>query len=803
MKEDTDQIKAIVSIGQIDIDMSRLSAEPDLNDMPVLPTRNLVLFPEVSIPLTLGRMSSEAVARWSQDNKRPIAIICQKDASQDTPALSDLYNYGVIADVLKVLDLPDGTHTAIVKARQKVKVIGEGADSNSLGLSAQLKVIVDRMPAKDDVEYTEIINLIKETARRIAKRVEGTPQAQFLMAIDEQDDAVSLINSLATQMPFDSEDKEAMLAKLRFKDRAMTLLGLLDRDESIINLQQQVIGKARERMEQNNREVFLQNQLEAIRTELYGEPQDEIEALSERIANTDLPENVSAFANKEIEKLRHYNPQSPDYSVQYSYLETLLSLPWRVESELNDDIVKAREILDKDHYGLEKVKERIVEQLALLMDNPKANATIVCLVGPPGVGKTSLGKSIAKALGRKYERISLGGLHDEAEIRGHRRTYIGAMPGRIIDAVKRAGTNNPVILLDELDKIGADFKGDPASALLEVLDPAQNCKFHDNYIDIDFDLSRVLFIATANTLSTISRPLLDRIEVIDLAGYLVEEKIEIARQHLLPKIKEGFVSAQQLEVSDEAIASIIEDYTAESGVRRLEKCLSAIMRKAVLATRCGESFPSPVKPEHLKDLLGVKPYIKQRYEGNEFAGVVNGLAWTEVGGEILQVETSLSKGNGEKITLTGNLGNVMKESATIAVQWVKAHADRLNIDSEMFKNYDVHIHFPEGAIPKDGPSAGITMATSLVSAFKHVKVKPRLAMTGEITLRGKVMPVGGIKEKILAAKRAGITTIILSQDNVKDIDNIQSKYVDGVEFKYVNTVMDVINLALTDEPATI
>lgn len=802
MKDNEDQLQAIVSIGQIDIDMTQLNNEPDTQDLPILPTRNLVLFPGVSIPINLGRDMSLNVARWSQDNHRPIGVVCQVKPDIDKPFLKDLYNYGVLADVLKVLDLPDGSHTAIVKARDKFKMTGVGAGNNLSGaLSARIKIVSDRKPAKKDIEFPEIIRQIKQTARRMAKRLENSPQAQFMLSVEGENNPEAIINSLCTQMPFDPADKELLLEKSRLKDRGLTLLGMLDRDENLIDLQQQIMERARGNMEQHNRNAFLQQQMDAIRTELYGEPDDEIDQLSERARAVEIPDAVRKTIDKEIEKIRHYNPQSPDYAVQYSYIETLISLPWCIESELNSDLSKAESILASDHYGLEKVKERIVEQLAMLMDNPRANATIICLVGPPGVGKTSLGRSIARALGRKYERISLGGLHDEAEIRGHRRTYIGAMPGRIIDAVKRAGTNNPVILLDELDKIGADYKGDPAAALLEVLDPAQNCKFHDNYIDIDFDLSKVLFIATANTLSTISRPLLDRIEVIELSGYLVEEKIEIARRHLLPKLKEGFPSAKDLEISDNALAEIIENYTSESGVRMLEKRLATIVRKAVLARKRGQDIAYPVGPDNLKDLLGVKPFIKEKYSGNDFAGVVTGLAWTEVGGEILLVETSLSPGNGEKITLTGNLGNVMKESASIALQWVKSHAEALGIDHEMFKKNDVHIHFPEGAIPKDGPSAGITMATSIVSAFKRVKVRDHIAMTGEITLRGKVLPVGGIKEKILAAKRAGITSIILSRDNVKDIEDIPSKYIDGITFNYVDTVSDVMDIALTEEPA--
>ncbi len=505
---------------------------------------------------------------------------------------------------------------------------------------------------------------------------------------------------------------------------------------------------------------------------------------------------------RESDKLRRYNPQSPDYSVQFSYLETLLALPWNVLTSTNNNLNSARDILESDHYGLEKVKERILEQLAVLMHNPRGKAPIICLVGAPGVGKTSIGRSLARALGRKYERVSLGGLHDEAEIRGHRRTYVGAMPGRIIEAMKRVGVSNPILLLDEIDKIGADFKGDPAAALLEVLDPEQNCRFHDNYIDVDYDLSRVLFIATANTLSTLARPLLDRMEIIDISGYVLEEKMEIARRHLLPRILgEHKLTEADLSITDDGLSAIIARYTSESGVRQLEKKLSALARKAVMFKMEIRDFPSPVTPDDLYDLLGLAPRESDSYEGNEFAGVVTGLAWTEVGGEILMAESSLSPGNGERLTITGNLGNVMKESATIALEWVKAHAKVLGIDPALFGKYNLHIHFPEGAIPKDGPSAGITIATSIVSTFLQRRVAERIAMTGEITLRGKVLPVGGIREKILAAKRAGIETIVLSKRNRRDIEDIPARYLDGMNFHYVDTVSDVIDYAITDTPA--
>ena len=553
-------------------------------------------------------------------------------------------------------------------------------------------------------------------------------------------------------------------------------------------------------MTQQSRNAFLHQQMNAIKEELYGDEDEETATLRKRLKEAELPESVAKQMEKEVDRLTRMNPSTPDYSTLLTYIETVLDLPWNISTPLNEDFEKAESVLNSDHYGLEKVKDRILEQLAVLMNNPEGKAPILCLVGAPGVGKTSLGQSVAKALGRNYQRVSLGGLHDEAEIRGHHRTYIGAMPGRIMDSIRKAKSSNPVILLDEVDKIGTDFKGDPSAALLEVLDPEQNCRFHDNYIDVDFDLSNVLFIATANTLSTLSQPLLDRMEIIEISGYLVEEKMEIARRHLLPRVlAQHKIDIDRLKFSDDALRHIIENYTSESGVRQLEKSLSAVVRKTVLQKMQKKEIPEEIRPEHLHDYLGLPRHISDRYEGNEFPGVVTGLAWTAVGGEILFIEASLSKGKGEKLTLTGNLGDVMKESAIIALQYVKAHADELGIAQDMFETYNLHIHVPEGAIPKDGPSAGVTMATAIVSAFTRRKVMARLAMTGEITLRGKVLPVGGIKEKILAAKRAGITDIILSEENRRDIEDINERYLTGLVFHYVETVIDVIKQSLTEE----
>ncbi len=805
MKHDNEQDNStFVSVGQIDIDASRFEVAPDEEDLPILPTRNLVLFPGIALPLALVRESSAYVAKLANERGIPLGVVLQETPDVENPGVKDLYKYGVIADVLKVLELPDGSKTAIVRARDKFRIVARGIGSyGSAVLTARVKIIHDTNPNSKDKEFKPLIKNIKRSAVSIIKKsLDGPAQAELIHSIEQQQEPAAIINTVATHLPLELADKQQLLSILRLKDRALKLLEFLTRSEEFVDISRSILERARQNMEQNQRNVFLQQQMEVIKDELYGDEDDEIAELEKRGRKLRMPEQTARTFRKEIEKLRRYNPSSPDYSIQYTYLDTLLSLPWGVETKLNNDFSLAEKILNTDHYGLDKVKERILEQLALLIDNPNGKSPIICLVGPPGVGKTSLGQAIACALGRNYQRVSLGGLHDEAEIRGHRRTYIGAMPGRIIDAMKRAKSSNPVLLLDEIDKIGSDFKGDPAAALLEVLDPEQNYHFHDNYIDVDYDLSHVLFIATANSLSTISRPLLDRIEVIDISGYLLEEKVQIAKRHLLPRLltQQG-KPTDYIQISDEALTTIIERYTSESGVRQLEKRISAVMRKAILADMRHKKFPNPVKPENLVKILGKEPYIKDVYEGNEYAGVVTGLAWTEVGGTILLVETSISDGNGEKLTLTGNLGDVMKESATIALQWVKAHAADLGIDSEIFKKHNIHVHFPEGAIPKDGPSAGIAMATSMVSSLKGVRVKERLAMTGEITLRGKVLPVGGIKEKILAAKRAGVTDIILSSDNQKDVEEIDATYVDGLTFHYVDSVRQVIDQALTDIPA--
>lgn len=784
------------NIQRIEIDLTPFNKEPDCDSLPLLPTRNLVLFPELTISFELGRENSLALAEWANSNSSPIGIVCQTNPEEENPTFSTgLYKYGVIADVLNIFERPDGGKSALVRARGRFRILGKAQSETPARLAARVKLLPAEKTANEyafKITCDEIRNALREAL------ADSDPNST-LSVIKQMNDNPTMVNFLCTNLPLDSKAKINMLSKADMTDRAIALLGEISIFRQRMDVTRDIMKKAHRTMEENQKNAFLQSQMEAIRETLYGDG-DEIDELVAKAEMIKMPSDVTTLFNREVEKLRRYNPSSPDYSVLYTYLDILLSLPWSAHTESDATLDSAADILEADHYGLEKVKERIIEQLALLLHNPDGRSPIICLVGAPGVGKTSIGKSVARALGRKYERVSFGGLHDEAEIRGHRRTYIGAMPGRIMDAIKRAGVNNPVLLLDEIDKIGADYKGDPAAALLEVLDPEQNCHFHDNYIDVDFDLSNVLFIATANTLSTIARPLLDRMEIIDISGYLLEEKIEIARRHLIPRVlADDKLSENDMHISDDALKAIISDYTAESGVRTLEKRIAAIARKAVLAHMRGSSLPDPIEPSDLYNLLGLAPYHHDRPEDNDIAGVVTGLAWTEVGGEILMAESSLAATKQPGLVLTGKLGDVMKESASIAYQWVKTHAVQLGINPELFEKYSLHIHFPEGAVPKDGPSAGITIATSITSTFLQRRVRKNLAMTGEITLRGRVLPVGGIREKILAAKRAGITDIVLSEDNRRDIADMPAQYTEGLSFHYIDNALQVIDFALLDE----
>ncbi|WP_301708684.1 endopeptidase La [uncultured Duncaniella sp.] len=787
----------IISIGQIDISPDGKQASPTLDDLPVIPLRDMVLFPFITVPIMMGRDLTVRTVNAAVEKKIPVGVFCQTDPGIETPSVSDLNTYGVIADVVKVLELPDGTTTAILSARGKVKILGEGPGETIPGaLSVRAKECRETTPRPTDKEFAVLIEDIRSTTLRILGQ-NGDNSNELIVNIKDLKAPGLMVNMISTHAGFDLSEKMDLLRHSRLKDRAMQLMALIARQEQFFEIRSEIRRKAMKNIDEQQRNHFLQHEFEALREQLYGNDDDSI-AFEKKAAALNMPEKVRAAFNKELEKLRRLNPQSPDYSVQYSYLQVLTDLPWNVEDAINADFSEAERTLDRDHYGLEKVKERILEQLAVMMNTPHGRSPIICLVGAPGVGKTSLGQSIARALNRKYQRVSLGGLHDESEIRGHRRTYIGAMPGRIIGAVRRAGSSNPVLLLDEIDKTGNDFKGDPSAALLEVLDPEQNSHFHDNYVDVDYDLSHVLFIATANTLSTIPQPLLDRMEIIDISGYLMEEKIEIARRHLIPRVsKENGFGEDEINFTPEAITKMVEGYTSESGVRQLEKQIAKVVRRIVLRKMRGEGYSLNVTPETLREYLGVERFTPERYEASDHPGVAVGLAWTAVGGEILFIESSFSQAKNEKLTLTGNLGDVMKESAIIASQIVRSYSDRYGIDSEWFDTHALHIHVPEGAIPKDGPSAGITLCTSILSALTGRPVRNRLAMTGEITLRGKVLPVGGIKEKILAAKRAGITDIILCADNRKDIEDIRPIYLEGLTFHYVKNIEDVFDIAIT------
>lgn len=803
MNIDNDNPNVGIAVEQISIDEEHINNVADPMSLTILPTRNLVLFPNVTISISLRREISERVAQKAYADLAPVGVVCQRDPETDSPTLSHgLFKYGVLADILKIIELPTGDKTILVRGREPFKILGAGRKTGGIqgSLKAKVEFLADTMPENEEIRFVTLIKNIKDKLSEISSNL-SDPLGHMLASLVASDDNEMLVNVSLTNLPIEPDRKIKLLAERDFFKRALGLLKILLEKEQEMNISLDIMRKVKVEMDDEQRRAYLHQQMVNIQEQLYGDASNDVTELEERMSKAALPESALATFNKELNKLRRLNPQNPDYSVIHSYLETLLDVPWSDIDPLNSDFASARSTLDADHYGLDKVKERILEQVAVLMHDPEGKAPILCLVGPPGVGKTSLGQSIASALGRSFARVSLGGLHDESEIRGHRRTYIGAMPGRIIEAMRRAGKVNPVIVLDEVDKIGQDYKGDPSAALLEVLDPEQNCHFHDNYLDVDYDLSKVMFIATANTLSTVPQPLIDRMEVIDISGYLAEEKMEIARRHLLPRIFKNLkIDDDAFAVSDDALRAVIDSYTNESGVRQLEKMLSKIGRKYILALMSSKVFPRSVMTEHLYDMLGMAPYDKEAYENNSFAGVVTGLAWTQTGGEILLVESSLTPGKGDRLTLTGNLGDVMKESATIALQWVKANASQIGIDSSLFEKYDLHLHFPEGAIPKDGPSAGITIATSIVSSFKQRRVRERLAMTGEITLRGKVLPVGGIKEKILAAKRAGITDIALSEDNRKNIDDIAAGYVDGLTFHYFEKVIDVIRFAVTDQP---
>ena len=798
MDSENEQISMIAEISTEIEDESTLKLEYD-KEIPVLALRNMVMFPHVVMPVTIGRNSSLKLVNAAFKKKLPIALVCQLSAEVDDPGYQDLFHIGVIARVLRVFEMPGGNTTAIMQsAGPKIHL------DNIVRTLPYMKGMVTPLEEEDVDEYSDEFKALtescKEQANKFVEKSERlAPDTAF--AIKNLDHPMILVNFICANFPFNADEKVQLLRYNNLKDRMYRLIQILNREVRLADIKQAIQMRTREDIDRQQRDYFLHQQIKNIQEELGDGQDNDIDELRAKGTRMNWPKEVADVFEKEVTKLERINPQAPDYSVQLTYLQTMLALPWGIYTEDNLSIANAEKTLNKDHYGLEKVKERILEHLAVLKLKDDMKSPIVCLYGPPGVGKTSLGRSIAAALKRKYVRMSLGGVHDEAEIRGHRKTYIGAMPGRIVKSLIKAEASNPVIILDEIDKLGSDHRGDPSSAMLEVLDPEQNHSFHDNYLDVDYDLSKVMFIATANNLGSIPPALLDRMELIEVSGYITEEKVEIARRHLVPKeLSNNGLKKEYVKFSKAALEYIVENYTRESGVRELEKKINKVMRKIALEfARDGYELVHDIKPADVRKYLGAPEYSRDKYQGNEYAGVVTGLAWTAVGGEILFVETSLSKGKGGRLTLTGNLGDVMKESAMLALEYLKAHTCLLGISEGIFENWNIHIHVPEGAIPKDGPSAGITMVTSLASALTQRKVKQNLAMTGEITLRGKVLPVGGIKEKILAAKRAGIKEIILCEENRKNIEEIQPVYLKGLTFHYVNDIKEVLNLALTDE----
>lgn len=796
MDETGDQVVPIIAdFGEID---ANVIFSP--TDLPILPLRNMVMFPQIPLPVSIGREKSMRLIKEAEAKKLPIGVFCQIESDNNDPGFVDIHSVGVVAEILRILEMPDRSTTVILQGKKRIAL--EEITSVEPYLKGTVRELEELTPKEKDKEFIAIVSSIKDYTYQILKAAGGAGVSrEILFSLRNITNPYYLVNFISAQLPVDALEKQKLLTIGDFKKRSLQLAKILSREAQLMEMKASIQTRTREEMDQQQREYFLQQQIKTIQEELGGGVNDlEVKELREKAAKKKWSIEVQKSFEKEMSKLERLHPQSPEYSTQSNYIQVFVDLPWNQYTEDRFDLKKAQKVLDRDHYGLEKVKDRIIEHLAVLKLKGDMKSPIICLYGPPGVGKTSLGKSVADALKRKYVRISLGGLHDESEIRGHRRTYIGSMPGRIIKGIQKAGSSNPVFILDEIDKIGSDFKGDPASALLEVLDPEQNGTFHDNYLDVDYDLSKVFFIATANNINTISQPLLDRMEIINVSGYILEEKVEIARKHLITKQLENHgLPKRGVTFSKEIIAQIIDSYTRESGVRELDKQIARIMRH--VARRKVEMdlhTVDKIGKAELVEYLGKPKYSRDRYLDNRYAGVVTGLAWTAVGGDILFIETSLSKGTG-KLTLTGNLGDVMKESAVLALEFLKSHAAKFSINEEIFEKWNFHIHVPEGAIPKDGPSAGITMATSLASALLQRKVKEKIAMTGEITLRGAVLPVGGIKEKILAAKRSGIKEIILCEENRKDIEEINAIYLSGLEFHFVREIHEVLSLALTNE----
>ena len=776
-----------------------LQPEEQAEEYPLIALRNMSVFPGTLVPILIGRKKSMQVVRLAEKENRCFGVVTQRDASVEDPGLEDLYAVGTIVEVSQIMELPSGEVSVILRGRQRFTLTS--LTQHNPYLSGRVELLSEELPT-DRTEFDILTELIHDRLLHLFDRLAPEPPKGFRETIRGLKNRIYVLHLAASLLSFSMEERQKLLEENSLYERGVEILRQLNDQIVESEIREEILGRTRREMDQQQREYFLQQQMRSIQDELGGgaTSDEEIDELRKKGKEKLWSEAVAETFEKELRKAERLNPQSPDFSIQMQYLRTIVELPWGVYSQDNFDLKGAKETLDREHYGLDRVKERILEHLAVLKLKGDMKSPILCLYGPPGVGKTSLGRSIAESLGRKYVRISLGGVHDEAEIRGHRRTYIGAMSGRIIQSLQKAGTSNPVFVLDEIDKLSSDYKGDPASALLEVLDPEQNTTFHDNYLDIDYDLSKVLFIATANNISTIPQALRDRMELIEVTGYIAEEKLKIAEQHLVPKeAKEHGLKLEDLHFAPGALDLIIEEYTRESGVRTLTKQIAAVMRKLAWAMASEEALPSEITPELVREYLGKTIYSRDKYQGNEHPGVVVGLAWTSVGGEILFIESSLQPGQNGKLILTGSLGDVMKESATIALSYIRAHATELGIDLDQIKDKEIHIHVPEGAIPKDGPSAGITMVTSLVSGITRRKVRPHLAMTGEITLRGKVLPVGGIKEKILAAKRSGITDIILCRENEKDIQEINAHYLEGLSFHYVDEITEVLDFALLDE----
>ena len=782
-------------------DSFALPAEEQVDELPLIALRNMSIFPGTLVPILVGRKKSMQVIRQAEKDNKYFGVVTQRDAGIEDPKLEDLYTVGTVVEVSQIIELPSGEISAILRGRQRFTL--ESLTQEDPYLSGKIKLLDDTSIGEStEEEFKALTDLIHERTLGFLEKIAPSAPAGFLETIRSVKNRAYIIHLSASLLQVSTEVRQEMLEAEDLSVRGLRVLAQLQAHIQESDIKESILSRTRQEMDQQQREYFLQQQMRTIQDELGtgASADDEIEELRKKGADKLWSESVAETFEKELRKAERLNPQSPDFSVQMQYLRTIVDLPWGVYSQDNFDLKGAKEILDREHYGLDRVKERILEHLAVLKLKGDMKSPILCLYGPPGVGKTSLGRSVAESLGRQYVRISLGGVHDEAEIRGHRRTYIGAMSGRITQSLQKAGTSNPVFVLDEIDKLSSDYKGDPASALLEVLDPEQNTTFHDNYLDIDYDLSKVLFIATANNISTIPQALRDRMELIEVTGYIAEEKLKIAEQHLVPKeAKEHGLKLEDIHFAPGALDLIIEEYTRESGVRSLTKKIAAVMRKLAWAVAAEEQLPAEITPELVREYLGKTIYSRDKYQGNEHPGVVVGLAWTSVGGEILFIESSLQPGQNGKLILTGSLGDVMKESATIALSYIRAHAPQLGIDLEQLKDKEIHIHVPEGAIPKDGPSAGITMVTSLVSAITRRKVRAHLAMTGEITLRGKVLPVGGIKEKILAAKRSGITDIILCRENEKDILEIKDHYLEGLTFHYVDEITEVLAFALLDE----